>query len=183
MFCPQCGASNSDEAAFCLRCGTRLSQVRQGTAPPTSVPQVAVDYAGFWRRFGAFIIDYILIGVVVWPLSFILGLILGVAGAIYGDIFSLGVILILWPLLIIGQWLYYALMESSSRQGTLGKMALRIIVTDLDGKRISFGKASGRYFGSIISGIILGIGFIMIAFTEKKQGLHDMLASTLVVLK
>jgi len=95
----------------------------------------------------------------------------------------MGFIFLLYPLIIVGQWLYYALMESSSRQGTLGKMALRIIVTDLDGKRISFGKASGRYFGKIISGIILYIGFIMIAFTEKKQGLHDMLASTLVVMK
>ena len=179
MFCPQCGANNSDEATFCLRCGVRLTGVRQGTAPPTPILQAAVVYAGFWRRFGASIIDAIVTGVVVWPLSLIVTLTrIGL-----GSYFSMGFIFLLYPLIIVGQWLYYALMESSSRQGTLGKMALRIIVTDLDGKRISFGKASGRYFGKIISGIILYIGFIMIAFTEKKQGLHDMLASTLVVMK
>jgi uncharacterized RDD family membrane protein YckC len=78
-------------------------------------------------------------------------------------------------------WLYYALMESSAKQATLGKMAIGIVVTDLDGHRISFGRATGRYFGKILSGLILGIGFLMAAFTEKKQALHDILASTLVV--
>jgi uncharacterized RDD family membrane protein YckC len=56
-------------------------------------------------------------------------------------------------------------------------------VTDLNGDRISFGKASGRFFGKIISRLILGIGFFMIGFTEKKQGLHDMIAGCLVVKK
>jgi uncharacterized RDD family membrane protein YckC len=74
-------------------------------------------------------------------------------------------------------------MESSSKQATLGKMALGIIVTDLEGQRISFGKATGRHFSKIVSGIILYIGFIMVAFTEKKQGLHDMMAGCLVVVK
>jgi uncharacterized RDD family membrane protein YckC len=72
-------------------------------------------------------------------------------------------------------------LESSSMQATLGKMALGLKVTDLNGKQISFGKATGRYFAKIISAIILLIGFIMVAFTEKKQGLHDMIAGTLVV--
>ena len=77
-------------------------------------------------------------------------------------------------------WLYFALLESSSMQGTLGKKALGMIVTDLSGNRIGFGRATGRYFGKILSAIILGIGFIMVAFTERKQGLHDLLANTLV---
>jgi uncharacterized RDD family membrane protein YckC len=72
-------------------------------------------------------------------------------------------------------------MESSPKQGTLGKMALGIVVTDMDSRRISFGRATGRYFAKILSGLILGIGFLMVAFTEKKQGLHDILAGTLVV--
>ena len=74
-------------------------------------------------------------------------------------------------------------MEASSKQGTLGKMVLGIIVTDEAGNRISFGRATGRYFGKILSSLILLIGYIMIAFTKKKQGLHDLLASTLVVKK
>jgi uncharacterized RDD family membrane protein YckC len=81
---------------------------------------------------------------------------------------------------IIGSWAYYALMESSSMQATLGKKALGMIVTDLEGRRVSLGKATGRFFGKILSGLILGIGYIMIGFTERKQGLHDMLAGTLV---
>ncbi len=81
------------------------------------------------------------------------------------------------------QWLYFALMESSVKQGTLGKMALGIIVTDANGNRISFGRATGRYFGKIISGAILCIGYIMAGFTEKKQALHDMIAGCLVVNK
>lgn len=84
---------------------------------------------------------------------------------------------------LIAGWLYYALMESSTNQGTLGKMALGIKVTDLKGNRISFGKATGRYFGKIVSGMILYIGFIMAGFTEKKQALHDMMAGCLVVNK
>jgi hypothetical protein len=72
-------------------------------------------------------------------------------------------------------------MESSTKQGTLGKMALGIKVTDLNGNRIDFSKASGRYFGKIISSIILCIGYIMVAFTQKKQGLHDIMAGCLVV--
>ena len=84
---------------------------------------------------------------------------------------------------VILGWLYSALFESSPQQATLGKMALGIKVTDLHGNPISFGKATGRHFGKIISGLILFIGFIMVAFTERKQGLHDMMAGCLVVNK
>jgi uncharacterized RDD family membrane protein YckC len=82
--------------------------------------------------------------------------------------------------LLIG-WLYAATFESSAWQATIGKRAMDIYVMDLQGRRISFVQASGRFFGKVISAIILGVGFIMIAFTERKQGLHDMLAGCLVV--
>jgi uncharacterized RDD family membrane protein YckC len=98
-------------------------------------------------------------------------LILGLIGA-YGTFFIF---------IILGNWLYYSLMESSSRQATLGKMAVGIKVTDMNGQRISFLNATGRYFGKIISGAVFMIGYIMIIFTEKKQGLHDIMAGTLVV--
>ena len=80
-------------------------------------------------------------------------------------------------------WLYWAGMESSTKQATLGKMVHGIIVTDLEGNRILFGKASGRYFGKIISFLILGIGFVMAGFTEKKQALHDIMAGCIVINK
>ena len=85
--------------------------------------------------------------------------------------------------LIVG-WLYYAGMESSEHQGTLGKMALGLLVTDMEGQRVTFGRASGRYWAKLITGMVpLYIGFIMAGFTEKKQALHDMIASCLVLRK
>jgi uncharacterized RDD family membrane protein YckC len=80
-------------------------------------------------------------------------------------------------------WLYHAGFECSSFQATPGKMAISVIVTDMEGKRISFGRATGRHFGKIISGLILCIGFMMAGWTQKKQALHDMLADCLVVKK
>ncbi len=83
---------------------------------------------------------------------------------------------------IVGIWLYFALQESSARQATVGKRAMNIYVADLQGRRISFGQATGRHFSKILSSI-LAIGYIMVAFTEKKQGLHDLIASTVVLRK
>ena len=84
---------------------------------------------------------------------------------------------------IIAGWLYYALMESSSKQGTIGKQVMGIRVTDLEGNQISFGRASGRYFGKILSALILAIGYLMMLFTQKKQTLHDLMAGCMVVKK
>jgi uncharacterized RDD family membrane protein YckC len=83
---------------------------------------------------------------------------------------------------IVGGWLYYAYCESSTWQGTLGKKALGLIVTDLEGRPVTFGRASGRFFSKIITGLIpFGIGYIMAGFTARKQALHDMIASCLVL--
>ena len=86
-------------------------------------------------------------------------------------------------LVIVLAWLYGALMESSRYQATLGKMVLGIVVTDMNGQRVSIARATGRHFGKWVSSLILGIGYLMIAFTEKKQGLHDIMAGCLVVVK
>lgn len=137
-------------------------------------------YAGFWRRVIAYIIDAIVLSIVFGIVGAIFGVVAGGANeGNAGVIASAGVVL--YIVLIVGQWLYFSLMESSAKQATLGKMALSIKVTDLDGRRIGFGKATGRFFGKIISGIILYIGFMMAGWTQKKQALHDMMAGTLVV--
>ena len=75
---------------------------------------------------------------------------------------------------------YFAGLESSTRQATLGKMLFKLKVGDVNGNQISFGNALGRYFAKILSAIILGIGFMMVGWDEKKQGLHDKLAGTYV---
>jgi len=74
-------------------------------------------------------------------------------------------------------------MESSSKQATFGKLILGLVVTDSAYQRISFGKASGRHFGKLLAGAILGIGFLMVGITDRKQGLHDLMAGTLVIRK
>jgi len=129
-------------------------------------------YAGFWRRFVAWFLDGLLLSVVTLPFTLQFG---GDAAAEAARASAAGTIST-----VVG-WLYHALMESSAKQATVGKMALGIIVTDLEGRRIGFGRATGRYFAKILSALILGIGFLMAAFTERKQALHDMVASTLVV--
>jgi formylglycine-generating enzyme required for sulfatase activity/uncharacterized RDD family membrane protein YckC len=135
-----------------------------------------VEYAGFWKRFAALIIDSIIITIVTYIIYFMIPAMLS-GGRPESEVF-LG-----WIVWMIVNWLYEAVMESSSGQATLGKMALGIIVTDYEGKRISFGRATGRLFAKIISGLLLLIGYIMAGFTERKQALHDMIAETLVVVE
>ena len=82
---------------------------------------------------------------------------------------------------LVEYWLYFAILESSELQATVGKRFLNLKVTDLSGEKISFGKATGRHFGKIISFVILLIGFLMVIWDKKKQGLHDKMAGTLVI--
>ena len=135
-------------------------------------------YAGFWKRFAAAIIDVFILMVAGFMIGGFVGLIFGLLTGTSEGTGTLGSIVG-----IILNWLYFAIMESSSKQGTLGKMALGIKVTDLSGDAISFGRATGRYFGKIISTIIILVGYLMVAFTAKKQALHDMMAGCLVVNK
>jgi uncharacterized RDD family membrane protein YckC len=132
----------------------------------------------------AAIIDSILIGIVVFPVLGILGFTIALAGS-QVSMPEIGVHLvrgIVASALFMGAgWLYEAILESSSKQATVGKMALGLKVTDEYGQRISFARASARYFSKILSRMILLIGYIMVGFTQRKQGLHDMIAGTLVV--
>lgn len=134
----------------------------------------AVAYGGFWIRLVAYIIDAILISAAFWVLAFVLGVRMDADNLQESNIALNSVSL------VIG-WLYFALLESSERGATVGKMAMGLRVVSNDGQRLSFLNATGRYFAKIVSAIILCIGFIMIAFTDRKRGLHDMIASTLVI--
>lgn len=127
-----------------------------------------MNYAGFWIRFLATLIDGIVIATFV-------GIVVNLIGGAQQASLSYSLFM------LAAQWAYYSLMESSERQATLGKIVLGLRVTDLQGNRISFGKATARFFGKVLSGLLLFIGYIMVAFTDKKQGLHDKLVSTLVL--
>jgi uncharacterized RDD family membrane protein YckC len=158
--------------------------------PPIAVPQHPMfHYAGFWKRFVAHILDQIIISVVAF---FIVVPFLAMIGiSLWSHDFepsadfvvtAISAYFMIILLMLAGQWLYYALMESM-KGATLGKMALGIVVTDLNGNKISFGRASGRYFSKIISSLTIGIGYILAGFTQQKQALHDMIAGCLVINK
>jgi uncharacterized RDD family membrane protein YckC len=166
-------------------------------------------YAGFWKRFIAYILDSIIISfamsLILIPVFIIFGLSFippeyfrnlndySVTGSLVQSyerdytVAAFFLLILFFGIIgifsLIVHWLYFALMESSNKQATLGKIIMGIVVTDLYGNRITFGKASGRFFGKILSGLILNIGYIMAAFTEKKQALHDMIAGCLVLNK
>ncbi len=202
IFCNKCGSTNAQGAQFCSSCGTSMNPVAVAPAagsgiPSTGAPAVyspsvpyqgaaaGVGYGGFWIRFVAFIIDAIIVRVVLAPVSLLFGLGMGFGGMMGGlshgalGLHLLGGLMFVF-VLTCASWLYEAFLLSSSYQATLGKMIFGMKVTDLQGQRISFARATGRHFGKWLSGMILFIGFIMAGFTERKQALHDMLAGTLV---
>jgi uncharacterized RDD family membrane protein YckC len=197
FFCNKCGAQNPAGAQFCSRCGTPATPTpgaisgapgsTNASYPPATpyqaiVPVAGAGYGGFWIRVVAAIIDAIIVRVVASPIHLFFGG-LGLAGAMSGH-HHIGLGLLGGGVTVIatlfGSWLYEAFMESSSYQATLGKMIFGMKVTDLNGNRISFERATGRHFAKWLSAMILGVGYIMVGLTERKQGLHDLLAGTLV---
>lgn len=155
--------------------------------PPVVVPGgygagASEDYAGFWLRFVAIMIDSVIMSVVA-----------GVFGGVFGFVWSLSgrhlttpedlqtFVAVCYLIEIPAIWLYFALCESSSWQATPGKKVFGLQVTTLDGERISFLRATGRFLGRILSGMICSMGYVMAGFTPKKQALHDMIAGCLVV--
>ena len=142
------------------------------------------SYANFWQRLGAYLIDFMLIAAVTCPIGVALGAFATFAqrgGDEGAQVASLAMQMLVNVISIVAGWLYSALLESSSWQGTVGKKVLGLRVTDEYGNRIGFGRATGRHFAKILSSLICLIGFIMAAFTEKQQALHDMIAGTLVL--
>jgi uncharacterized RDD family membrane protein YckC len=163
--------------------GTPPPQAAAYSPAPYPVVSTGTHYGGFWIRVVAAIIDTIIVRVVVAPIGLMFGGMSFLTG-MGGGIPHAGVALlgggITFLLVVAGGWLYEAFLESSSYQATLGKMIFGMKVTDLHGNRISFARATGRHFAKLLSTMILFIGFIMVGFTERKQGLHDILAGTLV---
>jgi uncharacterized RDD family membrane protein YckC len=219
VYCSKCGAAMADSAAFCSSCGQAVGSavvspqtqaantavvtpagMRRVAAPPAYAPAAyaevpRVEYAGFWLRLFAFMIDNFIIGVgfvlILIPLIFLTPL-RNLLSEIHfnddpGDMgaFAIfGLIFLAATVSLLVTWLYHALMESSEWQATVGKRALGMVVTDMEGKRVTFLRSTGRHFGKIVTNLIpMFIGYIMAGFTEKKQALHDMLAGCVVLHK
>jgi len=211
VYCSKCGGVMAAGAAFCPNCGQEFSSA--AGAPLLGAPVAAplpggvaaipaytmpasvarVEYAGFWLRFVALLIDNVVLGLgfvlVLIPLIFLTGL-RGPIGEFHPDedlndvgVFMLvGLFLLAATASLVLTWLYHALMECSEWQATLGKKALGLVVTDMAGQRVSFGRATGRHFGKMLTNLVPALlGYIMAGFTEKKQALHDMLAGCLVL--
>lgn len=130
-------------------------------------------YGGFWRRFGGILLDSLLIAAAF----FVLGILLALASPGWAEAHEVEFNI----LGILASWLYFALTQSSARQASLGQRIMGLIVTDLAGSRIGFGRATGRHFAEILSGLTLGFGYLMNLFTARRQTLHDLVAGTLVL--
>jgi len=143
------------------------------------VPVSAAVNAGFWRRCAAHLID----GVLLFALAWIAAIVLGFVFVLVGLRDETTIRVLSYVAILTIDWLYFAWQESSSAQATLGKRALNLKVVDERGERIAFGRATFRFVGKIISGLILGIGFLLAGFTARKQALHDLLAGTFVVFR
>jgi uncharacterized RDD family membrane protein YckC len=137
------------------------------------------SYGGFWIRVLAYIIDAMILQFASTILAMVgVGVLIAAAGA--GDTAIGAAVVLVYGLILPLNWLYFAIMESSVWQGTLGKQALKLVVADESGERIGFGRATGRYFAKILSLLIILVGFFMVGWTQRKQGLHDLIAGTLV---
>lgn len=144
----------------------------------------ALRYAGFWRRLVAFAIDHLIVIAVFAAAVFGVGVVyvllsgdMDRAVSRYLDLAYVAV----KPLSVVVLWLYYAILECGAHQATFGKRALAIKVTSLAGERVGFWRSFGRQAGKILSTALLGLGFVLAAFTRRKQALHDLLARCLVV--
>lgn len=182
-YCSNCGAHAADGATYCASCGHALTlpaASRPDAAPPPASPLPDVVYAGFIRRWIALWIDQLILALPVLVVAVALAVVAGAKARQADDGLITGAVYLAYWLFAP---LYYALQESSAAQATLGKRALGIKVTDLQGRRLSFGRALGRWFSAALSYLTLYIGFLMAAFTQRKQALHDVVAGTLVVDK
>jgi uncharacterized RDD family membrane protein YckC len=200
MFCPKCGKETDASGKFCQWCGADIESVQ---SRPVAIPEedegpeVGV-YAGLGRRLIAFIVDIILILLFDLVAAGVFNLFRGFQNLVYyiqgvpaaeltteGTTAALvGSIIAAYGLtLIVVPWLYYAGFESSRSQATPGKVLMNLVVTDLQGNKPTFARTSLRFFWKYISVLIIFIGFVMIGFTQKHQGLHDKLSGCLVLLQ
>ena len=201
-FCQFCGQPMTAASRFCSQCGQSQPSASGAVAGAAVAPAYAAPvanvaapgtsvYGGFWVRFLAVIIDSLVVGVVTGPITLILQVAMGLGSGITrnapGEIrpeqvaMFAGMFALIITISIAAHALYEALLTASSKQATVGKMVFRLKVTDMDGRRISMGRAFGRHFAKYISGMTLMIGYLIQPFTARRQALHDIICSTLVV--
>ena len=172
LICDACHKFNLETSRFCINCGGFLKP----SISSNDNKETLISYAGLLPRLGSLVIDLAFVIIGFLPLAILSDFTYGWTGKL----------LLLFMILLygIGVWLYFSLFESSSKQATLGKIAFGEIVTDIDGNRLTFKKASKRFWIKYFLSLIPFLGFVdflWIGFAKKKQSLHDEIMSTLVL--
>jgi uncharacterized RDD family membrane protein YckC len=207
MYCPKCGKETEQSGKFCQWCGADLKEVQDRPFSRKRVGTVKTEkFSGLGGRFLGGLIDLfflllfdlfaaVVIGIAAWlgsrpdPVSETIRMLnqyyhhiprTDAAGQVVNAIVPPQIIFSVFVFLILVPWVYFAYFYSSKNQGTLGNMAVRAAVTDMEGNRITFGRATLRFFAMYLCLFTILIGFLVIAFTKYKQGLHDKIAATLV---
>jgi uncharacterized RDD family membrane protein YckC len=198
LTCENCARELPDGASVCARCGSPVSVAQIGPVHVPSAPPPAEEipgpqrlplleerpaYAGFWLRAVAYLIDSVVVSVTLAlagsfnPSAFIIFPDASAPSRLaLPQLTPLAIALVI-PIV----WLYYAIFEASPWQATPGKRVLRLYVTDLKGRPITFARATIRHFAKMISSLTFMVGYVVAGFTEKKQALHDIVASCLVL--
>jgi uncharacterized RDD family membrane protein YckC len=207
MYCPKCGKETEQSGKFCQWCGAELKDGQDRPFSRKRVGSVKTEkFSGLGGRFLGGLIDLffllifdllasVIIGMIAWlnsradPVSETIRMLnqyynhlprTDAAGQVVNAIVPPQIIFSVFIFLILIPWVYFAYFYSSKNQGTLGNMAVRVAVTDMEGNRITFGRATLRFFAMYLCLFTILIGFLVIAFTAYKQGLHDKIAATLV---
>ncbi len=181
VLCAECGRAFPPEEVIhhgnqfiCAACKpVFLQKLKEGVSI-----QVALNYAGFWIRLLAYLLDCILLEIVLVPLSMLIRVMIGAPANPWEA--NLVASLISAPINILLVASYYTFFVGKFG-ATPGKMAARLRIVNPDGSPVSYGKACGRYFAQILSSLCLCIGFLMIAWDSEKRGLHDRVCATRVI--
>jgi uncharacterized RDD family membrane protein YckC len=143
----------------------------------------AMTYARFWTRFAAVFVD----GIILWVVNFVLQMgavaLVRVSSSANQGPMAAAVVSMLLMVVSLAIALSYEVVMIGKYGATLGKMACKIKVVTADGGRVSYLRALGRYFAKMLSGLILGIGYLMAAFDEEKRALHDRICDTRVIVR
>jgi uncharacterized RDD family membrane protein YckC len=172
--CAQCGTSTTELVTFCQSCGARLGEVR--------------GYGSFGRRLLAVLIDVPILAAAGTAtlvfLAFAFGMVAGVLGTTDETddrIIDAAIGPLMLGLLVVVPIVYSTLLEGTSAQGTVGKLALRLRVADDQGRPLSLRRAFGRSLAKLATVVTCGLGYLPAAFGERRQALHDLVARTLVL--
>ena len=188
--CPGCRTHNLPTSQYCYKCGLKLPE-------EAIVPDAAMlaNPAGFWRRLFSFIIDNIFIAIITFVIS---SLVFAILFSIFPDLIGENTIseftgdtFVSFAEMTLLDWLSYlgALLIDIAywtvaigwKGKTVGKMMLGMKVVKIDGSRVGYWRAFGRYWGYVLCYMTFGIGFLVIAFNKQKRGLHDLVCNTMVI--